>query len=597
MVAALPANSGPVGATTIAFLNGVTAQLNVLQAQLTSLQGLSTDQVSALGSLLASSGNQLNSVTGLIATAAGGGTAMAPDGSLLTATTVDIVDRLLQSSSALTALSANQIGSRLTYTATASAASAPETAASVFGTACKHLDSINSYGEVVAIGSLSVCTGSLIPQFAPVLGPICGLMKLLSEGFLAVSLAGVACDALQVNLTTVTPNPGYMELTIGGASVTEAPSGTFGPSPAFVKQGLQAFSDVLLDRLKLNKTLFLLLTSNKVLAKQIHDLFQFALNQIWQSYVAPGAPVVFQPITLDLTFDLAPLLPNPNSLVTIGGYTVSPRSTAGMSSSYFDLTAFRLLDSNGNPISDSTRVNGNTIPVTVGTVSGNDFKVSPPALTFSTSQSVNPSSQQITVTNTGTTSLSLTVSNTQAWLIESTLSFGLDPGQSLAISVTASVGKLAPGTYTDTISISDVGGVLPPKTVPVLLTISPASANQPSLTISSMGCDVVKQDQYSQTVQIIASGSASGPPQSVLNVYGFTVTDTISCTNWASTSAYGALQCTNSQPNFSSTGWTSTSGNILVTPGPQTFWMDAYLTDALGGIITTIPQGSPKSGQ
>jgi hypothetical protein len=99
------------------------------------------------------------------------------------------------------------------------------------------------------------------------------------------------------------------------------------------------------------------------------------------------------------------------------------------------------------------------------------LSVAPTSVAFSATQGgANPAAQTVNVTNTGGGSLSFTASDDQSWLAVAPAS-GSAPA---ALSLSANIAGLAPGTYTGTVTISAAGASGSPKTVAVTLTVNSA---------------------------------------------------------------------------------------------------------------------------
>ncbi|NLE59220.1 MAG: hypothetical protein GX616_12725 [Planctomycetes bacterium] len=97
---------------------------------------------------------------------------------------------------------------------------------------------------------------------------------------------------------------------------------------------------------------------------------------------------------------------------------------------------------------------------------------SPTTLTPSCQQGSNAASQTFAVQNTGTGTLSYSISDDAAWLSCSPSS-GTSTGEADTITVTYATSGLTAGTYYASISVSDSGATNSPQTVDVTLTVSP----------------------------------------------------------------------------------------------------------------------------
>jgi hypothetical protein len=367
----LPANSGPIGATTTALIARISAQLSTLRSNITGLTDVSSNQAAAIGSLLDSSQTQLENITNLIQSAASGHTVIGPNGSMFTADTVDLVDRLLQSSNEPAVLAA-AIRLREAHAATGSSAntaSAAEAEVSNLGMLCKQVDGINSIGARIDVASVGVCFAGLIPSPVQLLAvPLCAILGAIEEVMQIYNVGKLVCNLLPINLTSIVPQPASITLTVEGPSATEVPSGSFGPSPTLLGESTLTLGEQLLHSLGKKALLFRLISNNKTvraIAVWIGSAIQLSIDNLFPSLINPLSSSVPSIASIPLTSDLAPLQ-SPFSLVTISDYDVAPGSMPGMLTLYFDLSRFRLLDLTGEPVSDSLEIPGNIIPVTVG---------------------------------------------------------------------------------------------------------------------------------------------------------------------------------------------------------------------------------------
>lgn len=154
------------------------------------------------------------------------------------------------------------------------------------------------------------------------------------------------------------------------------------------------------------------------------------------------------------------------------------------------------------------------IPVTLG-VKTAVMSVTPTSLSFVGTTTANPAAQNLSITNTGTGSLTWTASADAAWLSLGTTN-GTAPG---SIAVTATTVGLAAGSYTGTITLisNDVAG---PVTIPVSLQVATPlftddfSAGAGNWTVSPLGNAAgwsVANNAYSYNGQG-ASNSWAGTP-------------------------------------------------------------------------------------
>ncbi len=100
--------------------------------------------------------------------------------------------------------------------------------------------------------------------------------------------------------------------------------------------------------------------------------------------------------------------------------------------------------------------------------------LSPTTLSPSCTQGSNASSQSFTVDNTGSGTLSYSISDNQTWLSVTPTS-GTSTGEADTITVNYATSSLSAGTYNATITVSDPNATNNPRTVAVTLTVNPAS--------------------------------------------------------------------------------------------------------------------------
>jgi hypothetical protein len=109
--------------------------------------------------------------------------------------------------------------------------------------------------------------------------------------------------------------------------------------------------------------------------------------------------------------------------------------------------------------------------------------VSPTSLSFTAEQGSNPASQALTISNTGTGTLTWTANEPIPWLVGSPGSGSLGAGQSASMAVSVNTAGLAPGNYTGTITVTAPGATGSPRTTAVSLTVTPP-APVPALGVS-----------------------------------------------------------------------------------------------------------------
>ncbi len=132
--------------------------------------------------------------------------------------------------------------------------------------------------------------------------------------------------------------------------------------------------------------------------------------------------------------------------------------------------------------------NPQTIPVTLTVIALPTIERSPATLTPSCMQGDNAASQTFTVRNSGSGTLSYSITDNVNWLSCSPTS-GTNTGETDTIRVNYSSSSLTPGTYNGTITITASGATNNPQTIPVTLTVTVP----PPITISNIYVDNIAQ--------------------------------------------------------------------------------------------------------
>jgi concanavalin A-like lectin/glucanase superfamily protein/BACON domain-containing protein len=175
--------------------------------------------------------------------------------------------------------------------------------------------------------------------------------------------------------------------------------------------------------------------------------------------------------------DDAPWLTLAPTSGTNNGSVTATVSLAGLTADTY--TATVTISASG--VSGSPR----TIPVTltVDPPPPPALAVSPTSVAFSaTVGGAAPAAQNVSVTNTGSGTLSWTAADDAAWLAVAPAS-GTAPG---TITLTPSITGLAAGTYTGTVTVTAAGATGSPKSIPVTLTVNPST---PPNLIGAWGFD------------------------------------------------------------------------------------------------------------
>jgi outer membrane protein assembly factor BamB len=184
------------------------------------------------------------------------------------------------------------------------------------------------------------------------------------------------------------------------------------------------------------------------------------------------------------------------------------------------------------------------------------LSVTPSSLSFAyTVGGTAPGAKSLSVSNTGTGTLTFTAGGNATWL-------GVTPASGTAPAteqVTAQVSGLAPGTYTGQVSVTATGAQGSPATVPVTLTVSPAPAPSLSVTPSSLS--------FSYTVGNPAPAPAT---LNVTNTGGGTLTFTAAVdATWLAVSPSGGTAPQAEQVTALVSGLApgTYNGHVTVTPG------------------------------
>lgn len=117
-----------------------------------------------------------------------------------------------------------------------------------------------------------------------------------------------------------------------------------------------------------------------------------------------------------------------------------------------------------------------TLTVTASTSNGTGFSISPPTLAYTGTVGSPNTPGSVTVTNTGSSAITVTWADSINWLVAITpgVTQTIQPGLSGTFTLTASFANLTAGSYSGTATISG-GGVT--KQVPVTLTLTAASSS------------------------------------------------------------------------------------------------------------------------
>ena len=377
-IIALPANRANIGDTTKAYLTQLQSKLNAISTQVTPI--FAADGGTSYNSFVSGTLTELEQLQLDVATAASGGKVTTPDGSVIDQSTVDLFDRLFQSSGAPVAMQAARIGEcqRDPFQLASQRAQSPvietttvtlsETTLLAAGASCKAGDVLGDISGDLNYAAIGSCAASLIPALAPVAGPICGFLKLFSTAETLVELANLACDVAPVNLASVSPNPLSVSTTINGQAVTEMPSAVFKSAGDALSQDAETTTDLILSTLHFDEGPWRYITGNKVVAAVLNDAFQAAFTNLVGNALDTQNTQVFYFQTNPIQLTAVALEPSANGFFTFSGLAMQPGSNAGSTNLYFDTSSFRTLDPAGNVTNVSSIVTGNQIPAVIHSI-------------------------------------------------------------------------------------------------------------------------------------------------------------------------------------------------------------------------------------
>jgi len=238
------------------------------------------------------------------------------------------------------------------------------------------------FGHIWDLATDGVCLASLIPFAAPVLGPVCGVMKACDTAFVVTDIAGIVCDATPVTLSAVAASPASISEPVNGPSVTETPHGTFSSSSKFTARSTLTISELVLDHLGLPDDIAKAAIGNKVIGAAVRSVVQIVGDNVFSSLIDLSSPsdFVFSK-DVALTTATTSLESDPNSIVQVNGLTVTPTAAFGTTSLFFfNTSSFRMFDSDGNVTDNPVDVPNNSLPVVITPIVA--VKVFPPPLRF-----------------------------------------------------------------------------------------------------------------------------------------------------------------------------------------------------------------------
>jgi hypothetical protein len=399
-ISQLPANTSSIGTTTLAAINAAITNATNAQAAFATPSLLSTDQAASANAYYTALLSTLDQFKTNVAAASAGQTAVNPDGSTLDASTVNLLDRILQSTKVPSSAMENR-GNKNRFPDDMSMARpeflTQDTDFRLAGQFCSANDNTSVFWKYFGYATTVVCAAS---PFAPeVAGPFCGAMKTFSyAATIVTNVTGVVCNATPITLGKVLASPTSIDASISSAPIIEAPTGTFETSPKLAYSTVQSITDLVLNEIDLPKSVSKLIQSNRVLARAFGDAVAQgidALNEQLINQAAPSWGLTSQQM-IPLTTETTSLAPDPLGLVGTSGLTVTPGAQAGYTNLHFDTSQFRMFDAAGNGTTDVTQVSGNALPVAIGNTT---VAVSPSTVTLAPS-----GTQQFTAMVQGITS-------------------------------------------------------------------------------------------------------------------------------------------------------------------------------------------------
>jgi uncharacterized repeat protein (TIGR03803 family) len=150
--------------------------------------------------------------------------------------------------------------------------------------------------------------------------------------------------------------------------VTEAPSAIFKSTGSALGSVAETTTDLILTALHFDEGPWRYIAGNKIVATVLNDAFQTVFDQLIGGVVDTSIPHVFYYQTNPVLLSAVALEPSPNGFFTFSGLTMTPNSSAGSTTLYFDTSNFRTLDPTGEVTNVSSVVEGNQIPATIHTI-------------------------------------------------------------------------------------------------------------------------------------------------------------------------------------------------------------------------------------
>jgi len=122
-----------------------------------------------------------------------------------------------------------------------------------------------------------------------------------------------------------------------------------------------------------------------------------------------------------------------------------------------------------------------TIPVSVTVTAQPAISISPSSLSFTATQgAANPSSKTFSIRNTGSGTLTWSLTDNQSWLTVNSSS-GTTTTETDSVTVSINTGSLQADTYNASIIVAATGASNTPQTIPVTLTLNPPATSSATL--------------------------------------------------------------------------------------------------------------------
>src|SRR5215467_5284787 len=150
---------------------------------------------------------------------------------------------------------------------------------------------------------------------------------------------------------------------------------------------------------------------------------------------------------------------------------------------------------------------------------GSTITYSPTSFAFSVTQSDTNPVHMVSISNSGRGTLNWSVSTSASWLTLSPSTGTASGNTSDQITATADLTGLVPGTYTASINVFGMGAINNGQSIPVTLTISPATFSTSSSTTTS----ATSTTTPSAITPTMATASLSWSPETDPTVLGYYV--------------------------------------------------------------------------